>query len=277
MSEEILKALMQLFAIISKQDEGTTDIQRKFVESFLASQLNKDKVAEYLGLYDEKSSNKEEAEKSKAGVRSGKLTAMKDSVKTLVICRKINKTLSQKQKVVVLIRIFELLKAEQLYTEQRMGIIETVSTVFNISDEELELISSFSRYDEPEKLDHEEILCIFPEDSGADEKFKNSKKISTSSLDGIIYFLKIRSVDLYFMKYTGNSEITLNGLSFNHNSIYLFPPGSTLRLPKGTIYYSDIVSRYIKDENVKRIAFSARDISYKFPGNHYGLRNVSYQ
>jgi ABC transport system ATP-binding/permease protein len=275
MSEEILKALMQLFAIISKQDEGTTDIQRKFVESFLASQLNKDKVAEYLGLYDEKSSNKEEAEKSKAGVRSGKLTAMKDSVKTLVICRKINKTLSQKQKVVVLIRIFELLKAEQLYTEQRMGIIETVSTVFNISDEELELISSFSRYDEPEKLDHEEILCIFPEDSGADEKFKNSKKISTSSLDGIIYFLKIRSVDLYFMKYTGNSELTLNGLSFNHNSIYLFPPGSTLRLPKGTIYYSDIVSRYIKDENVKRIAFSARDISYKFPGNHYGLRNVT--
>lgn len=274
MSEEILKALMQLFAIISKQDEGTTDIQRKFVESFLASQLNRDKVNEYLGLYDEKSSREEDPDKARAAVRSGKLTAMKDSVKTLAICRKINKTLSQKQKVVVLIRIFELLKAEQLYTEQRMGIIETVSNVFNISDEELELISNFSRYDEEERLDHEEILCIFPEESGADERFKNAKRILTSSLDGIIYFLKVRSVDLYFMKYTGNSEIALNGLSFNHNSIYLFPSGSTLRLPKGTIYYSDIVSRYMKDEHVKRIAFKAEDISYKFPGNHYGLRNV---
>lgn len=275
MSEEILKALMQLFAIISKQDEGTTDNQRQFVESFLASQLNKDKVNEYLGLYDEKSSKENDADKGKAGVRSGKLTAMKDSVKTLAICRKINKTLSQKQKVVVLIRIFELLKAEQLYTEQRMGIIETVSSVFNISDEELELISNFSRYDEENKLDHEEILCIHPEEAGAEERFEISKQIITSSLNGIIYFLKIRSVDLYFMKYSGSSEITLNGLSFNHNSIYLFPPGSTLRLPKGTIYYSDIVSKYIKDEHVKRIAFKAENISYKFPGNHYGLRNVN--
>jgi len=274
MSEEILKALMQLFAIISKQDEGTTDNQRQFVESFLASQLNKDKVNEYLGLYDEQSSKENDAEKNKAGVRSGKLTAMKDSVKTLVICRKINKTLSQKQKVVVLFRIFELLKAEQLYTDQRMGIIETVSTVFNISDEELELINNFSRYDEENKLDHEEILCIHPEEEGAADRFKKSKQIITSSLHGIIYFVKIRSVDLYFMKYSGNSEITLNGLSFNHNSIYLFPPGSTLRLPKGTIYYSDIVSKYIKDEHVKRIAFKAENISYKFPGNHYGLRNV---
>ena len=34
-----------------------------------------------------------------------KLTSVKDSVKTLGICKKINKTLTQKQKVVVLIKL----------------------------------------------------------------------------------------------------------------------------------------------------------------------------
>jgi len=90
MSEEILKALMQLFAIISKQDEGTTADQRNFVESFLSSQLNNHKVQEYLKLYDEKS-GVAEGENSDQSQGTSKLTSMKDSVRTLSICRKINK------------------------------------------------------------------------------------------------------------------------------------------------------------------------------------------
>ena len=53
MSEEILKALMQLFAIIAKQDDGATASERKFVEEFLYFQLSEDLVKEYLTLYDE--------------------------------------------------------------------------------------------------------------------------------------------------------------------------------------------------------------------------------
>src|SRR5512133_1425825 len=159
MSEEILKALMQLFAIISKQDEGTTKDQRSFVESFLSSQLNNQKVHEYLKLYDEKSGHSE-SESHDPAQAATKLTSMKDSVRTLSICRKINKTLTQKQKVIVLISLFEMLRSEQLYTEQRMGIITTIATVFNISNEELELISNFIRSDDPDVNIFEEILHI---------------------------------------------------------------------------------------------------------------------
>ncbi|MFW5820403.1 MAG: ATP-binding cassette domain-containing protein [Bacteroidota bacterium] len=269
MSEEILKALMQLFAIISKQDEGTTENQRNYVESFLNAQLGKEKVDEYLTFYDEKA-----AENKKKGINRGKMTAMRDSVKTLTISRKINKTLTQKQKIIVLVRILELLKAEQLYTEQRMGIIETISDVFNVTKEELELISSFIRFDDPEKKNYEEIMVIHNASSDLKVKLDKAKHFETSGLDQAIYMLKIRSVDLYFMKYKGQSEITLNGMVFNQNNIYIFPSGSTLRLPKTTIYYSDIVSRFIRDENVKNISFKARNISYEFPGGKVGLRNV---
>lgn len=50
MSEEILKALMQLFAIISKQGDGVTDAERKFVLNFLKQQLSTDQVQNYLYL-----------------------------------------------------------------------------------------------------------------------------------------------------------------------------------------------------------------------------------
>ena len=85
MSEEILKALMVLFAIISKQDTGSNERHRKFVSAFLTNQLSKLKVIEYLMLYDE-TLNTSDKKESKEGT---KLTSVKDSVKILSICRKI--------------------------------------------------------------------------------------------------------------------------------------------------------------------------------------------
>ena len=94
MSEEILKALTQLFAIITKQDGGATLNERDFVINFFQTELDQDSVKEYLELYDQFSGYGKEEEEGKS-----KLTSVKDSVKTLGICKKINKTLTQKQKV----------------------------------------------------------------------------------------------------------------------------------------------------------------------------------
>ena len=59
MRERILKALMQLFAIIARVDDeesGETDHQgggRKIVELFLKQQVPLELVEEYLKLFDE--------------------------------------------------------------------------------------------------------------------------------------------------------------------------------------------------------------------------------
>ena len=52
MSEEILKALTQLFAIITKQDGGVTEKERNYVINFFKSELDQDSVVEYVTLYD---------------------------------------------------------------------------------------------------------------------------------------------------------------------------------------------------------------------------------
>lgn len=271
MSEEILKALMQLFAIISKQDDGSTINQRDFVSSFLESQLNNQKVQEYLNYYDEKSGNSSDEAKEN---NSGRLTSVKDSVRTLAICRKINKTLTQKQKIIVLIRLFEMLMAENLFTEQRMGIINTVATIFNIIPDEVELINKFIRCKSPEEISTEEILMI----TGAETQLPSARKINriiSQGIESTIFILRIKSSDLYFIKYNGLSEISLNGQLFNTKKIYLFPQGSTMRVPKGTIYYNDVVSKFLRSEIEHRLSFKAENISYVFPNGKEGLHNIN--
>ena len=52
MSEKILKALIQLFAIIARPQSSDSD-RRSVVEAFLRRQLNKELVKEYLTIFDD--------------------------------------------------------------------------------------------------------------------------------------------------------------------------------------------------------------------------------
>ncbi len=56
----------------------------------------------------------------------------------------------------------------------------------------------------------------------------------------------------------GVNEISMNGLPFKVNNINLYAPGSTLRVPKGTIYYSDVVSNFLSDDHDTKLSFNAR-------------------
>jgi len=270
MSEEILKALMQLFAIIAKQDEGVESNEREYVKNFLTQQLNDEAVPEYLALFDEMAGfTGEKADKSE----EVKLTSVKDSVRILGICKKINKTLTQKQKVIALVRLFELVNADRKFSEQRMAIINTVAEVFKLTKEEFLSIESFVIHDQVEELDKTGNLIINDKENNCSE----AKHIKVEALDGNIFILQVKSVDLYFMRYTGQEDVFLNGLPVNNKRIYLFASGGTIKLPKGKpIYYSDIVAHYLADSTATRISYTVRNVHYVFPNGTIGLRNISF-
>lgn len=269
MSEEILKALMQLFAIIAKQDEGVESNEREYVKNFLTQQLNDEAVPEYIALFDEKAGFTGE----KAENKEKKLTSVKDSVRILGLCKKINKTLTQQQKVIVLVRLFELVNADRKFSEQRMAIINTVAEVFKLSKEEFLSIESYVIYNEIEKLDNSTNLIINDKES----VFKECKHVKVEALDGNIFILQVKSVDLYFMRYNGQEDIFLNGLPVNNKRIYSFAGGGSIKLPKGKpIYYSDIVAHYLADSTSTKISFTAKKINYVFPNGGIGLRDISF-
>ncbi|MBN2613971.1 MAG: ATP-binding cassette domain-containing protein [Bacteroidales bacterium] len=275
MSEEILKALMQLFAIIAKQDEGVEITQVEYVKNFLQQQLREEEVKEYFTLFEQHAGlvEGEADEENDEDKNKVKLTSVRDSVRILGLCKKINKTLTQKQKVVALVRLFEIVNADRKFTDQRMAIINTVAEVFKVSKEEFISIESFVVKNEPGELDDINILIINSKDSS----LEYAKKIRIKELDSNIFILRIHSVDLYFLKYTGNQDIYLNGLAIRNDRIYLFASGSTVKLPKGPpLYYSDVAAHYLADITANYISYEARNLEFRFPNGAIGIRDVSF-
>lgn len=266
MSEEILKALTQLFAIITKQDGGVTERERQFVINFFKTELDQDSVKEYLALYDQFSGYGREDEEK------GKLTSVRDSVKTLGICRKINKTLTQKQKIVVLIKLLELVSQDKNFTSQRMEIINTVSEVFNIEKDEYQLIEAFVREESNENLDFDDILIV---DSSETASAQGKLKHLHGHIGGMLIFMRVSGVDMYFTKYLGEESTSLNGFPMQPNRVYLFSHGSTIKTQGGdALYYSDIVANFNEELKTTRLSFNATIDELVFPNGTVGLRNV---
>ncbi len=268
MSEEILRALTQLFAIITKQDGGVSENEREFVIRFFQQELDHTSVNEYIDLYDEYSEYK------KQGTEEGdknKLTSVKDSVKTLGICRKINKTLTQKQKVVVLIKLLELVSSDGHFTAQRIEIINTVSTVFNISNEEYKLIEAFVVAQDIQELNYSNILVA---NSQADTSVDNQKHEHVH-IEGNLLFVRVQSVDMYFTKYLGEQLNNLNGFTMQPNRVYLYSHGSIIKTQSGgALYYSDLVAQFNEEIKTTKLSFNASIEEFQFPNGAVGLRNV---
>ena len=290
MSEEILKALTQLFAIITKQDGGVTEKERMFVIRFFQTELDQDSVKEYLELYDKFVGYGEEESEENVEVKEKKerkLTSVRDSVKTLAICKKINKTLTQKQKVVVLIKILELVASDGNFTPQRMEIIDTVSTVFRFKRPEYKLIESFVLAQSSSSLNFEDILVANPSlgellaDTGVTTSEEESqetdlKKHLHTEIDGELIFMNVQSVDMYFVKYIGTEELVMNGFIMKPQQVYLFSHGSTIKTPKGdALYYSDVTTHFNLDVEQTKLSFNVVDMGFTFPNGGTGLRNIN--
>jgi ABC transport system ATP-binding/permease protein len=270
MSEEILKALTQLFAIITKQDGGVSDNERQFVIDFFQQELEKSAVEGYLQLYDTISGYTEQQTRHEDD-RSNKLTSVKDSIKTLAICKKINKTLTQKQKVVVLIKLLELVSSDKHFTPQRMEIVNTVSTVFNIVQEEYKLIEAFVISEQVSTLNYADILIA---DEGTQSSFPLQKHIHVH-VAGHLIFMRVSSVSMFFTKYLGEDANNLNGFIMKPARVYLFSHGSTIKTPDGAaLYYSDLVADFNNEIHTTKLSFIAKVDEYKFQNGIIGIRDV---
>jgi ABC-type multidrug transport system ATPase subunit len=266
MSEEILKALTQLFAIITKQDGGVSANERQYVITFFQTELDQDTLKAYLAQYDEQSGY------GKAPEGAGKLTSVKESVRVLGICKKINKTLTQKQKVVVLIKLLELVATDKNFSAQRMEIINTVSTVFNIGPDEYKLIEDFITATEPHALNHPDILIGNSQDKPEPGRLNKHVHIH---LSGDLVCMRVRSVDMYFVKYAGEESTLMNGFIMQPNRVYLFSHGSTIKTQAGdALYYSDIIADFNEEIKTTKLSFNAVIDEFRFPNSTIGLRNV---
>lgn len=269
MSEKILKALMELFAIIASP-EGNDKDRRSVVLSFLSRQLNQDLVKDYIRIFDTF------YEKHLAlNIERGNKRIGADSVKVLRICNEINKELAQKQKVIVLVQLFEFVKSNGSdISEQESAFITAVSDSFYIPTDEYVLIRDFilNTFDNIPPDKH--LLIV---NNSKTPSINNNKHIFSEYLTGNIWVIHVQSAGMYFMRYIGENELYLNGQIIQQDKVFALNTGTSIRNHHvKPLYFSDFVSIFKEDLQMSRIVFEAEEVSYRFKGGSAGVHHISF-
>ena len=271
MSEKILKALMQLFAIIARPQSNDSD-RREVVEAFLNRQLNQELVKQYLGFFD--GYYHEAQEKQKKSSQDRRTSAI--AVRVLRICTQINDQLTQDQKIIVLVQLLEFCKSEGAEVSQlELEFILSVSESFNLSSTEHNLIKEFILNPFTEIPNSQNVLVI---DNKRDVLSKDVKHLYNDSVKGSVWVLFVHSANMYFVRFAGTGELYMNGQLLQEDKVYPFNPGSSLRDPKSSpIYYSDIIKQYLKEEfQASRVVYEVDQLEYRFKSGKVGIHNMSF-
>jgi ABC-type multidrug transport system ATPase subunit len=266
MSEEILRALIRLFAVISKQDGGVTEGERDYVIAFFQQQLGHDDIEQYIKLYDTYTGFGQDSTKTET-------TSLEDSVQTLRISKKINQTLTQRQKIIAIIESIGLINSDDKFSDNELKVLDTVATIFNISDETVSLLREFVT---SEALHAFNTSCILI--AGHQIRERTDALFLELTISGQLTFLYEKSTDLYFVKYEGEEELSLNSMPLVAKKSYLFSVGSTIKLPRGqSIYFSDIIFRFTRSYDRDKLSFIAKDLEFKFPNSDNGVKKITIE
>lgn len=257
MSEPVLKSIIQLLAISATIDGEIRESERRVIYEFIYDNLNEDQAKSYINLFNDY------AEIALAG-----------NIEAVNICNRINYELNQKQKIVVLFHLLELISVDGSVHELDSVFVDQVAEAFKIDTHEYNVIKAFVTDEEALKLGLNNILVI------SNQKFSEGvKHIYKPGFNSVIGILRIPTVEMYMVKYYvgDNSNTFLNGLPLKDRHIYSFPNGSSIRNEQLIIpiYYSDVVGCFLEEDNTAWISFEAKHVYYTFAGGKIGLRDIN--
>ena len=266
MSESLLSALIQLFAIVANVNkEQVSDDSRFSVSDYLKGFLPQNLVDYYLKVFDSFIFEYHGDIKNQSSRQSF------HGIRLLKICSKINDQLLQSQKYIVLIELLQFIKRGESVTDKEIDFVKTVAEVFKIEEHEFDICFQFVFHSDFKKSKDVLTLGCNTEEQDTTDKF-----LLTENLSGNIFCLYLSQPSVFFMKYMGSDIIYLNNHNVLPERVYLFDTGSSIRSPKiNTIYYNDISKKFIHSASFLNLTFCAENVSYLYKGNANGIRDFS--
>ncbi len=269
MSEGILKALMQLFALVAfpTNESGS---RRSIVKTFLTHQLNNQLAEEYLKMYDKFYVEHQRRFKEKDRLPQ---RIASSSVKVLKIASEINEELTHYQKLILTIQLVEFLKSGWGINMLENEFIDHVALALNIDPVEYESICDFIIQPFENQKPALNILII----SDQTPSNQNFRHLYWANLNSEVRILNVESAKLFLMRYDGNVDLTNNGQLVSVNRIHVIRPGSSLRHRKiDPIFYSDISSQFTNDIIETPVSFDVKELEYHFSKKKIGLYPVTF-
>ncbi len=274
MSEKILETLMQLFAIIAKPQSNDSE-RRGVVEAFLKRMLNQELANKYLAIYDrEYEEARIKLEKRGTERREGAI-----AIRIRKLCKEINEQgqLDKAQRVVVVIQVLEFCKSgDQEVSQLELGFIEALSEGLNISGEEYAIIEKFVLNPFSEIPSTANLLII---NGKKNFDTKDSKHLIRELLKGEIWVLFVPSVRMYFVRFRGAGELSMNGQLLNEDKVYPFSQGSSIKGYKiAPIYFWDITMQFLKEDfKSSRVLYEVNNLEYRFNSGEVGIHHMSFR
>jgi ABC-type multidrug transport system ATPase subunit len=275
MSEAILNALVQLFALISDLHEDTVISVREkdIVRSFLARHLNNELVQRYMSKFEHYLNEYTLERIEKNSVRDRKRTSL-NAVRILGICEKINHELQQKQKIYVLVKLIDYISLGSEVTENELDFLESVADAFFVQNKEYCNIRNFIMGNTDAVCEKNRVLII---DDKTEHENSEFKFLYRENIKGNILFLHIHSTNTYILRYTGSADIYLNGQNIASGQSYIFDSGSSIRGSGiSTIFYTEVVGIITETSFESRINLDANGVNLKFRNSDNGIHDLNF-
>ncbi len=278
MTESMLQNLMKLFAIIASISRETVSVlSRSFVDSFLSEQFSPYLVKKYLQLFDE---NFEQLDQVGQGIESKRTSSL--SVKIMGICLQINEELYVKNKYQILLSLIQFVKyfdrnlsSEEGFKQSISDAVQTIAQGMMINQDDYDNCWTFIA-DKFYKIPDKKQLLIVSDDS--EFSFTKINHLQKTGLNTQVFILKIQQVNLFLFYFDGEDKLEIKGNYIFPKHVYILPKGSAIR---GThispIYYSDIVSAYLKNIQTDKVILQAENIEFKFKNSENGIHKFNFQ
>ena len=259
MSEQILKAIIQLLAIVAKEDDITKD-EISAIRDFLNESLSADDAKRYLILF------KELAKKQS-------LTDKQEYAQIDKVCNEINRDQPIQQKIIIILDLIELIAADGHISKRENELVYYIAGKLNIDQKRTDLIKAFVIFTDPTKINSSNLLII---DEGKTAVPEKCKRIAVNKLEGFIAVLRIPQLETYFTKFIGDDEVMLNGCAMKSNYVYILSPGSVFKsIGNDPVFQSDVASGFRLKTEESPLTFVASNIHYKFKNGKVGLQNIN--
>ncbi len=244
---------------------------RAIVKSFLRQHLKTNLINKYLVEFDHY------LEIHHPHLFGGGVSAsgqtLSDSDKLKRIAAEINRSLLQREKFIVFLRLVEFINEDDVMTQKELAFIKIVADTFNISRSEHDNTKAFV-LNACEDIEKDKILII---DNKRTPFISGIRHINEDELEGRIAILHHASTDTFVFRYLGNMNLFLNSHNIIPEKFELLEQGSLINGAKiNPIYYSDVSRKFHVREETSKIFFVAENIEYTFKNSTKGIKRFSF-
>jgi len=274
MSELLLEALMQLFALLTdvKNEQERDEAQLK-VENFLKTVFNNDYVVASLKRYN---FYLEKYHKDSLSASSSKRKQQSrynyDKLKS--ICDQLNKEMEAEEKLILFTIMLNFIQKKDITSEEE-HFIDNLAIFLKLDTNDYRNLKIFVLGNPVDVPDKSVLLLI---DGERRCKYPGVKYIFNRNQQIQVWVIHVKSTNTFIFKYSGNRNLYLNGHKIEQNKAQRLAPGGVIKTSRvNPVYYSTVAEKFIARKGKGRIIYRAIDIEYKFNNNQTGIHKFSFR